>query len=108
MPRTRVVPLSPSTLELVQRMFGLRHRAQAVALLEAECGADLPFQEKASPESLERIRFAVLQLASGSFAKLEQAIASAKQDWRDVLVAAGFGEDVDAHTAWARRYLGGA
>jgi hypothetical protein len=104
----RSVPLSAPTLKLVERQFGQQHRAQAVAALEADCGANLPFMEKGNPESLERIRFAVLKLSEGSVSKLEQAITLAKQDWRDALVAAEFGDDLQAHAAWAREQLGGA
>jgi len=30
------------------------------------------------------------------------AIRLAETDWRDALMAAGFGEDLQAHIAWAR------
>ena len=32
--------------------------------------------------------------------KLYDAIALAQTDWRDLLVAAGFGDDVQAHKDW--------
>ncbi len=48
----------------------------------------------------ERFRFAALRLSNGDLRKLEQAVELAKRDWRDLLMAAGFGEDVTAHERW--------
>jgi hypothetical protein len=72
----------------------------ARALLETECGRSLPFHDDAIPESLERIRYACLRLSGGDVAKLCGAVGEAQIDWRDVLVAAGFADDVHAHTSW--------
>ena len=77
-----------------------------VALLEAECGTNLPFMNRETPESLERIRFAVLRLSRGSMAELARAVSIARVDWRDVLVAAQFASDLDAHHAWLREQIG--
>ena len=41
-----------------------------------------------------------LKLSGGDLSKLQAAIALAQVDWRDVLMGAGFGEDVSAHRAW--------
>ncbi|HEY2532393.1 MAG TPA: hypothetical protein VGJ20_31435 [Xanthobacteraceae bacterium] len=40
-----------------------------------------------------------LRLSEGKLDQLEHAIALAKADWRDLLMAAGFEHDVDAHTS---------
>ncbi len=50
---------------------------------------------------MERIRFAVLKLSEGNMDKLIQAIELAQAGWRDVLMASGFGEDVEAHNRWS-------
>jgi hypothetical protein len=57
-------------------------------------------QEHATPESLERIRFAALKQSGGTLDGLAAAIRLAKTDWRDLLVAAELADDVDAHLAW--------
>jgi hypothetical protein len=49
-----------------------------------------------------RVALAVLKISEGHGVKLNDAIRLAELDWRDVLMAAGFGEDLQAHTAWAR------
>jgi hypothetical protein len=49
---------------------------------------------------MERIRFAVLKLATESEAGLDAAVNLANTDWRDLLMSAGFGKDLDAHEKW--------
>lgn len=66
----------------------------------SECGTNLPFCEKSTPESLERIRFATLKLSKGSIRQLRESVDLAKMDWRDALVAAGFAESLTAHIEW--------
>ena len=102
------VVLSADTLRLVERLFHPQHRSAVVATLEADCGAELPFMSEATAESLERIRFAVLKLSEGSTTMLGEAIALAKVDWRDVLVAAEFASSLQAHATWFRERSGGA
>jgi hypothetical protein len=51
----------------------------------------------------ERIRLAVLKLSNGNLEELRRAITEARQDWRDVLVWAGFGDSGTAHRRWAQR-----
>lgn len=43
---------------------------------------------------------AVLKLSAGDLDELDHAVALAKQDWRDLLVAAGFANDPEAHRTW--------
>jgi hypothetical protein len=102
------VALTADTLRLVERLFQPRHRAAVVTTLEGECGSDLPFMSEATSESVERIRFAVLKLSAGSPSKVAETVAVAKVDWRDVLAAAQFANDVQAHAAWFREQNGDA
>ena len=98
--------LSFSTLRLVSRLFQPEQCSAVVAKLEVECGHDLPFMNNVTSESLERIRFAVLKLSKGSATELDRAIAIAKVDWRDVLVAAQFANSLRAHEDWLHEQLG--
>lgn len=95
-----MVPLSDATRNRLEALFRGAERAAAVRLLEEELADDLPFCEGSSPESLERVRFAVLKLSRGEPAALREWVEHAKLDWRDVLVAAGFGNDTRAHLRW--------
>ncbi len=56
-----------------------------------QCGNNLPFLENVD-ERIERFQFAALKLSEGKLSELDRAIALAKADWRDLLMAAGFGE----------------
>jgi hypothetical protein len=69
-------------------------------LLLEECGNNLPFRGKVDSLAMDRFRFAVLKLSGGDWAKLPKAIELAKQDWRGLLVIAGFGYDPRAHMPW--------
>ena len=101
-----MVPLSNSTLALVQQTVPEDLLQEVINLLENECADNLPFLEKATSEGLERCRYAVLKIGEGNIDKLINAIALAQQDWRDLLVAAEFAESVDAHKFWAIKEYG--
>jgi hypothetical protein len=99
------VQLSENTLRLVRHVFPPEDHAAVIAMLEVKCGSGLPLWVSTTPEGLERIRFAVLKLSSGSFSELTRAIAIANTDWRDTLVAADFGSSVLAHINWLNAQL---
>ena len=101
-----MVPLSERTLKLIQRIFKEDLQSRVVDILENECADNLPFLENESSESLERFRFAVLKLGKSNISKLEDAIELAKEDWRDLLVAAKFANSVEAHRSWAKTKYG--
>jgi len=89
--------ISPETEKRIRLLFSPdEHELVRVILLE-ECGNNLPFLRDFNELELERFRFAVLKLSEGKLDKFDRAIALAKSDWRDLLMAAGFAEDVNAH-----------
>ena len=98
-------PLTDRTIRLVERLFHADDVSRAQRWLVEECGTNLPFCDALDAAGLERIRFAVLMLSEGDLAKLRVAIDSAASDWRDVLVAAGFGYSLTAHDRWATDVL---
>ena len=69
-------------------------------MLRSECGNNLPSLEHASAEGLQRIQIAALKVSVGDLEKLREAVRLAQVDWRDLLVAAGFEHDVEAHLKW--------
>ena len=93
-------PLSPETRSRVEAIFAPTDRVEAEQLLVQECGTNLPFLENLNSHELERHRFAAIKLSGGTLDGLQRAIAVAKTDWRDLLVAAGFGQDLTAHQRW--------
>lgn len=92
--------LSPETQRRLEALFAGPARPIAAELLLTHCGANLPLWREADPQGLERIRFAALKLSNGDLSELRRAVEIANVDWRDVLVAAGFGRDPRAHERW--------
>jgi hypothetical protein len=92
--------LSVDTVKLVDQLFAPSDRDTAFGLLEEQCGTNLPFLAEADAVALERYRFAALKLSHGTVEGLRRAIELANVDWRDLLIAAGFGHDVNAHRTW--------
>lgn len=95
-----MIPVSAETQRRVDALFPADHRERIAAYLLHECGDNLPMVETSYEQLAERIRFAVLKLSNGNFQRLTEQTREAAMDWRDVLMAAGFGEDVEAHLAW--------
>jgi hypothetical protein len=100
--------LSEATREQVERVFEPGDVPAATELLVRECGNNLPFCDGNGPVECERTRFAALKLSGGRLDRLREAIALAKIDWRDLLMAAGFGHDVRAHHNWVPERRGDA
>jgi hypothetical protein len=95
------VLLTDPTLRRLRALFASAG-ADAERLLVEECGSNLPFfdQTQAGNPDLERIRTAALKLSQGTIDGLREAVGLAKRDWRDLLMAAGFGDDIHAHERW--------
>lgn len=91
--------LSPLVAAVIDRRFPTVDRAVIEDLLVNDCGSKLPLATDGA--LIERIRLAVLRLADGRPAVVLDHIRAVQVDWRDVLVAAGFGSDLRAHLAWA-------
>jgi hypothetical protein len=77
--------LTPGTLHRLDVLFLPGDREPAKALLE-QCES-------------ERLQFAALKVSDGNLARLESAVKLAQIDFRDLLMAADFGE-VEAHLKW--------
>ena len=93
-------PLSPETRRRLDVVFASHDRAAAEWMLVDECGNNLPFLHELDEFQLERFRFAAMRLSHGRLDGLRQAVELAKTDWRDLLMGAGFGEDVTEHERW--------
>ena len=94
-----MVPLSKATQVRLNALFAASDLATASALLLEQCSENLHFGGS-TPEELERVRFAVLKLSQGDLGRMRDALGLAETDWRDVLVAAGFADDISAHRRW--------
>ena len=83
---------SYETRRRVELLFRPEGQAQAMELLERECGYGLPGFKRASEADIERVRFAALKLSEGDLHNLREAVNLAKIDFRDLLLSAGFGD----------------
>jgi hypothetical protein len=80
----------PDLIERLRRDFGPAHAA-ALARLELARGA-LPLADAAT--EIRVFRCAV-HLAAGNLDRLNQALAQARRDWREVIVEAEYGQGVE-------------
>jgi hypothetical protein len=95
--------LTEETMQRLEFLFAAESRDEVASLLDRECSNNLPFLESATPADLQRFHFAALKLSRGNLDRLRDAVELAKQDWRDLLVSAGFANSSDAHLHWQPR-----
>ena len=92
-------PLTDGTRARIHVLFPAGEWTTIEQLLLERCGANLALVNDWA-HLVERIRYAVLKLSAGSLPELGRHMDVACRDWRDVLVAAGFGNDTKAHLSW--------
>ena len=95
--------LTPKTNALIEKIFPADKTSAVKRILEDECAQNLPLCKNSTPESLERIRFAALKVSEGNMDKLREAVSLAQLDWRDLLMWAEFGSDLNGHIKWAEQ-----
>ena len=99
-------PLSPRARQVLDIFFNPKDVSETSLWLEEECGNNLPSCGQQDEYGIERIRFATIKLSKGNTLKLLKAIDEAQMDWRDLLIAADFGSDVNPHEAWVKDIVG--
>jgi hypothetical protein len=92
-------PLSPETEKRVTLLFPPDQQEIVRNILLEECGNNLPFLQNLDGVAMDRFRFAALKLSRGDLVELRMAVALAKTDWRDLLVAASF-QALNSHESW--------
>ena len=101
-----MVDLSERTVAVIARIFPPDDIDLVESLLREQCGDNLPLTDWAKgPADFDRFRLAAVKLSEGDLDKLGYAVTVAKVDWRDLLVAAGFGHSVTEHERWAEELL---
>jgi hypothetical protein len=95
----------PRLERAVRILFGSGDVSLAASRIDKRCA---PEALHVAPDLADRIRAAALKRSGGSLDELDVAIRLASRDWRDLLMAAGFGEDVSAHEAWLDELIAGA
>jgi len=97
------VQLTETTTAVVRRLFDEAEHGVVADVLTEQCGINLPLVAAWTDAEFERLWLAVLKLSDGDLASLRRAVQIAQTDWRDVLVASGFGHSLSAHRQWADR-----
>lgn len=95
-----MIKLSQRTRYHVQTLFESSDIEPAERILMTDCAENIPLLAGYGPEDLERIRFAALRVSGGRLGDLAKAVELAQTDWRDLLVAADFAENTQAHLLW--------
>lgn len=100
--------LSSETLRRIDILFVPADREAVRTLLYEQCGSDLYYQGGTAHEfkETERIRIAALKVSDGRLEVLEHAVTLAQKDFRDLLVWAGFANDVNSHLKWQPKPAG--
>src|SRR5262245_10683007 len=88
--------LNMHTIVRVERLFKWADRKKAQDLLLQ--WSDQRFCDV--PSEAERVRFAALKVSGGDLTKLAEAIELANQDYRDLLLGAGFAQHPEDHQRW--------
>ena len=89
--------LEPRVAAAIGALFSNDEVEEARQLIHVNC---TPEAIHSTGDGTERIRLAVLKLSGGNLEKLVEAIALAQTDYRDALMASGFGHDLQAHLYW--------
>ena len=84
---------------VIRKLFAAEDQGTVYQILLEECGDKLPLVKNLN--EIERIQLGILRMSMGDVTKFLEAAYTARRDWRDVLVAAGFGNDLEAHSNWA-------
>lgn len=99
--------LASLTQELVTTGCPSAQKEAVSELLSKRCSHNLP-GVGATPEwneLIDRIQLAVIRGSGWNVESIAKAIELANRDWRDVLMAAGFANDLESHRLWQRHAL---
>jgi len=90
-----MVPLTELNEAQARAQFSSADVEAAIQLI-----ADGVVSARDMPALLERVRSAAIRTSRGNMGRLREAVALAQLDWRDLLLAADFADDLEAHLRW--------
>jgi len=96
----KMTAITQNTAKAISALFPAVVQNDVISELETKCSNNVPGCDSWTESQLERIWFAVLKLSNGEMNKLESFIKVANTDYRDLLMAAEFGSDLEAHNKW--------
>lgn len=92
---SNMVPLTELNEAQARAQFSASDVAAAIQLI-----AEGVVSARDMPVLLERVRSAAIRMSRGNMRDLREAVALAQLDWRDLLMAADFADDLEAHLRW--------
>ena len=95
--------LSSEIIKVAHILFPEDSQEEVISILQNDCGKNVLSSNYQN--EIERIQLAALKMSNGEIESLYSAIALAQTDWRDLLMAAGFGENVKSHISWAKGFI---
>jgi hypothetical protein len=95
-----VLELHAQTRALIRRLFALRDVAEAERMLVSVLAHDALPLPRDGGQTAHRICCAAVRVSHGELTELAQALELAHTDWRDLLLAADFADDIEAHLHW--------
>jgi hypothetical protein len=99
-----VIALSGRARACIAALFRPEDVAQAERRLES-CTDDRRLIADVEGQGSDRIQLALIRFSDGSLERLELALDLFRRDWRDLLMASDFADDVRAHETWRPRRL---
>lgn len=98
--------LSVDALKIISGRFSIEDQREIISGIEAYLKLLFEmYKADATPDFLERISCAILKCSGSKLEKFRNAMSIAKQDWRDLLVAAGFANSTTIHLEWLKDAL---
>jgi hypothetical protein len=94
--------LRPTVTAAIAALFAPEERETVTKMLIEECNAKKLYTS--SEDLVERVQLTVLKSRYGEVDNFLAAAELAQIDWRDALMAADFGNDLEAHLKWADNF----
>lgn len=95
-----MIEITLRTKLVIAALFPENVRSFVKSELETYSSTNVPGCSHWTGIQLERIWFAVLKLSNGNLSQLESSVKLANSDFRDLLMAASFGHELEAHNKW--------
>lgn len=98
--------LNGDSLKIISGRFSIEDQREIISGMEAYSKLlTETYKADATPDFLERISCAILKCSGSKVEKFRKAMFIAEQDWRDLLVAAGFANSTTIHLEWLKDAL---
>jgi hypothetical protein len=98
--------LSSDKLKIICARFPVEDQQNIIEGIEAYLNSLVQaYKNEIDSDFIERITCAILKCSGNNYKKYQKAISLAKQDWRDLLVAAGFANSTTIHLEWLKNTL---